>query len=247
MKQLYIFILFLLTPSVFFAQGYGFGVKGGLAIGNQRFNNGGTYDNSLLFKYQGDFFIETAPEDPTSVMYAQTGYHVRGHARRYRSGGYQSPTGQIIKVDAFTQNYEFNNISLGVGFKRRHVAGKENAYYAIGVRGEYTINTNLQTASAGGLYSIYGLTDDYVKKFNFGMALSGGYEFPFSEFVGAFVELSVHPDITKQYYQPGISNLNITDPNTGQRITGIGEQSSRNLSIELSVGFRFLRKIIYTD
>ena len=245
MKLLYILLIALFTPSVFFAQGYGFGVKGGLAIGNQRFNGSGTFDNGLLFKYHGDAFIESAPEDNTSVMYAQLGYHVRGHARRYRSGGYQTGTGQVVKVDAFTQNYEFNNISLGVGFKRRHVAGKENAYYAIGVRGEYTLNTNLEAAGASGF--LYGLVDDYVKKFNFGMSITGGYEFPFSDLAGAFVELSVHPDVTKQYFQPGIGNLNITDPNTGQRITGISEQSSRNLSIELTVGFRFLRKIVYTD
>jgi Outer membrane protein beta-barrel domain len=245
MKQVYIIFLVLLAPSVFHAQGYGFGVKGGMAIGNQRFNNSGTYDNSLLFKYQGDVFIESAPADPTSVVYAQLGYHMRGHARRYRSGGYDNGSGQIVRYDAFTQNYIFNNISLGVGFKRRHVLNKDNAYYALGVRGEYTLNTNLAAAGVGGF--LYGLVDDYVRKFNFGMTLSGGYEFPFSEFVGAFVELSAHPDITKQYFQPGIGNLNITDPNTGQRITGIAEQSSRNLTIELTVGFRFLRKIVYTD
>jgi hypothetical protein len=247
MKQLYVLLIVLFTPSVFYAQSYAFGVKGGLAIGNQRFDGSGTFDNSLLFKYHGDMFIENAPEDPTSVMYAQVGYHARGHSRRYRSGGYQTTSGQIVKIDAFSQNFIFNNVSLGVGFKRRNVAGREKAYYAIGVRGEYTINTNLEDASTSGLYSLYSLTNDYVKKFNFGMTLSGGYEFPFSELAGAFVELSVHPDITKQYFQPGIGNLNITDPNTGQRITGVSEQSSRNLSIELTLGFRFLRKVIYTD
>jgi hypothetical protein len=233
MKQLYIFLIILLFPSFFYAQGYGFGVKGGLAIGNQRFDGSGTFDNSLLFKYQGDAFIESAPEDPTSVMYASLGYHVRGHARRFRSGAFENGTGQIVKYDAFTQNFMFNNISLGVGFKRRNVLNREQAYYAIGIRGEYTLNTNLDDGLNSG--------------FNFGMTLSGGYEFPFSELAGAFVEFSVHPDITRQYFQPGINNLNITDPFTGQRITGIGEQSSRNLSMEITIGFRFLRKIIYTD
>jgi hypothetical protein len=243
MKQLYIFLFLFLPPSVFFAQGYGFGVKGGLAIGNQRFDGSGTFDNSLLFKYQGDVFIESAPEDPTSVMYASLGYHVRGHARRYRTSAYDV-MGRIETIPAFTQTYEFNNISLGVGFKRRNVLNREHAYYGIGVRGEYTINTNLEKALSIGYFP---LTKEFVREFNFGMTLSGGYEFPFSDLAGAFVEFSVHPDITKQYFQPTIGNVNRLDPNTGQIITGISEQSSRNLSMEITIGFRFLRKIIYTD
>jgi Outer membrane protein beta-barrel domain len=245
MKQLYIFLFLILSPSLFHAQGYGFGVKGGLAIGNQRFDGSGTFDNSLLFKYQGDVFIESAPEDPTSVMYASLGYHVRGHARRYRASAYDNG-GQIVRTPSFTQNYAFNNISLGVGFKRRNVLNREHAYYGIGMRGEYTLNTNLESANSLGFYSIYNLTEDFVKKFNFGMTLTGGYEFPFSDLAGAFVEFSVHPDITKQYYQP-FYNPNTRDPFTGQPITGVSEQSSRNLTMEITIGFRFLRKIIYTD
>ncbi len=246
MKQLYILYILFFTPSLFFAQSYAFGPKGGLAIGSQRFDGSGTFDNSLLFKYQGDIFIESAPEDATSVMYAQVGYHVRGHARRFRAGAFDNGSGQLVKVDGFTQNFTFNNIALGVGFKRRNVLNKENAYYAIGVRGEYTMSTNLSDGNTGGIYALYFPTKDFVKKFNFGMTLAGGYEFPFSDLSGAFVEFSVHPDVTRQYFQPGINNLNITDP-FGQRINSIPEQSSRNLSIELTVGFRFLRKVVYTD
>ena len=246
MKQLYILCLLFFTPSLFFAQSYAFGPKGGLAIGTPRFDGSGTFNNSLLFKYQGDIFIESAPEDATSVMYAQVGYHVRGHARRFRSGAYDNGSGQLVKVDGFTENFAFNNLSVGVGFKRRNVLNKENAYYAIGIRGEYTMSTNLPDGNTGGIYALYFPTKDFVKKFNFGMTLAGGYEFPFSDLSGAFVEFSVHPDVTRQYFQPGINNLNITDP-FGQRINSIPEQSSRNLSIELTVGFRFLRKVVYTD
>ena len=152
MKQLYILCILFFTPSVFYAQSSAFGVKGGLVVGNQRFDGSGTFDNSLLFKYQGDVFIESAPEDATSVMYAQLGYHARGHARRYRSGGYDNGTGGFVKIDGFTQNFIFNNIALGIGFKRRNVLNKEHAYYGIGIRGEYTINTNLESANTLGLY-----------------------------------------------------------------------------------------------
>ena len=246
MKILHILLILFFTPSLFYAQSNAFGVKGGLAIGNQRFANGGTYDNSLLFRYHGDLFIENLPDDPTSVMYAQIGYHIRGHARRFRKGVGETSAGTLVEVPAYREDFTFNNASLGIGFKKRHVLNKEQAYYAIGIRGEYTLSTNLSNGRTGGIYALYFPTKDFVKKLNFGMTLSGGYEFPFTELSGGFVEFSVHPDITKQYFQPAINGLNFTDP-FGNRVDNIPEQSIRNLSFELTLGFRFLHKVVYTN
>ena len=246
MKLLHALLILILTPSVFYAQNSVFGVKGGLAIGNQRYENSGTFDNGLLFRYHGDIYIENAPEDPTSVMYAQVGYHIRGHAQRFRKGTYQTSGGTLVDVPAFTQAFKFNNAAIGIGFKKRHVLNKEQAYYAIGVRGEYTLNTRFDNTNSGTVYDLYSLTKDFVKKFNFGMSFAGGYEFSFTELSGAFVEFSIHPDITKQYFQPAITNLGIRDP-YGNIINSIPEQSIRNLSFELTLGLRFLRKVIYTD
>lgn len=247
-KGLHISLLFLVFATISWAQGTVYGLKGGLTIANQSFQTGGTSENSLLFKYHGALSIESAPEDNTSTIFAQVGYHTRGHARRFRRGVFLDPlSNQLRETGAFTQEFIFQNAMLMLGFKRRGVLNNEKAYYAIGMRGEYTLKTNLpKLENAPSIYALYFPTQDFVRKFNFGLSLTGGYEHQFSEFVGAFVELSVHPDISRQYWQRPIP-LNLTDPFTGQLISNIPEQSIRNLTFELSIGIRFLRKVIYVD
>ena len=246
MKPLYVFLIslfaFSLTPSVFYAQSFVWGVKGGLTVGSQRWGNGGTYDNSLLFQYHGAAFIENAPENPTSVLFAQLGYHVRGSAFRYRKSTGVDFNGNTVNFPALTNRFKFNNIALILGAKRRGVLGSDKAFYAIGLRGEYTVNTNLEAANA--LYDFYSQPQkEYVKKFNYGLTVAGGYEFPFSEFVGGLIEISVHPDISKQYFRPPflgydrLQSLNVQ----------VAEQSIRNLSIEISLGIKLLRKVEYVD
>lgn len=246
-KLLSVFIL-LISINGLNAQSYAFGVKGGLTAANQRFNGGGSYNNGLLFKYHSALFIENAPEDATSVLYAQVGYHTRGHARRYQRGvafNYQS--GQLQEVPGFKEQFVFNNLGLSVGVKRRGVLNNERAYYAVGLRGEYTLSTNLPDgANLPGIYSLYYPTKDFVRKINYGLSLSGGYEIPFSDLIGSFLEFSIHPDVSRQYFQPPIT-INSTNLLTGEQIGTIPEQSIRNLTFELTLGFRFLRKVVYTD
>ncbi len=228
------------------AQSVAYSVKGGLTAANQRFDGGGTYNNSLLFKYHGALSIENAPDDPTSVLFAQIGYHTRGHARRYQRGIYFNPqTQQLEETKGSTEKFVFNNLALIVGVKRRGVLNNERAYYAVGLRAEYTVKTNLSDLNnLPSIYSLYYPTNDFVKKFNYGLTLSGGYEFPFSDLTGGFVELSIHPDISRQYFQPPIV-VNATI--NGETIGTIPEQSIRNLTFELTLGFRFLRKVVYVD
>ena len=246
MKSLYIFLILLftlsLTPSVFYAQSFVWGVKGGLTAGSQRWGNGGTYDNSLLFQYHGAAFIENAPENPTSVLFAQLGYHIRGSAYRYRKSTGVDFNGNTVNISAFTQQFKFGNIALILGAKRRGVLGQENAFYAIGLRGEYTVNTNLEAANA--LFSFYSQPQkEFVRKFNYGLTVAGGYEFPFSDFVGGLLEVSIHPDISKQYFRPPFIGW---DPFQRQNVQ-VQEQSIRNLSIEISLGIKLLRKVEYVD
>jgi hypothetical protein len=243
---IYCLLLIATTPAVLKAQGTVYGIKGGLAVGNQSFNNGPTTSNGLLFKPYGDLFIESAPTDNSGVMYFQVGYHPRGHAKRFPSGAYINSQGQQQAFESFSQEFIFHNVGLTVGFKKRNILNNPNAYYILGLRGEYTVKDNLVTASSGGIYSLYNPTTEFVNKFVYGLTLGGGYEFPFSELTGGFVEFSVHPDIGRQYFQPALQ-VNFRDPFSGQTITSIPEQSIRNLSFEVTIGFRFLRKIEYID
>jgi hypothetical protein len=248
MKNAIIISIFSILPICLQAQGYAFGVKGGLTVGSQRWNQGGSYDNSLLIKYHGAFYIESAPEDPTSVIFAQAGYHPRGSAFRYRRTVGVSISGGPVEIPAFKQEFRFNNLALILGFKRRGVLNRPEAFYTIGLRGDYTLNTTLpscQTPQTG--FYFFSQCSEFVRKFNFGLSVSGGYEFKFTDLIGSFVELSVHPDITRQYFQPPVSGLNYYDPYTGGRINSVPEQSIRNLTFEISLGFRFLRKIEYID
>ena len=241
-----LFALLCIAHSAIFAQSSAFGIKGGLTIGQQNWNNNGTSDNSLLFKYHGAAFVETVPSTPTSaILFAQLGYHTRGSAFRYRAatvniGGTQT------NVGGFTQEFVFNNVALQVGFKKRNVLGSEQAYYAVGFRAEYTVSNSLSDLNSTSYFYSTFPTKDYVQKFNYGLSLAGGYEFPFSELASGFVELSIHPDISKQYFQPAIA-VNYRDPYSGTVITSLHEQSIRNITFELSVGFRFLRKVVYVD
>ncbi len=239
-------LLIATTPSILTAQGTIYGIKGGLAVGNQSFNNGGTTSNGLLFKPYGDLFIESAPTDNSSVMYLQVGYHPRGHAKRFPSGIYENrATGILQTYSSFTQEFIFRNIGLTIGFKKRNVLNNPNAYYVLGLRGEYNVGDNLVEANT--FYSPYNPTSSFVNKFVYGLSLGGGYEFAFSALTGGFVEFSVHPDIGKQYFQPAFEAY-VLDPTVNRSIlTTISEQSIRNLSFEITIGFKFLRKIEYVD
>jgi hypothetical protein len=223
------------------------GVKGGLAVGQQRWDEQGSAQNSLLFAPQGDLFYESAPEEANSVIFASAGYHVRGSALRSRGGVGVDLNGQPIQFKGFTQRFMFNNAALTLGVKRRGVLGKERAYYAVGLRGEYTLGTNLEDGASGSPYAIFFLTKTYVRKFNGGLSLFGGYEIPFGDMVGAFIEVGIHPDVTRQYFQPPIAGLNFRDPYSGETIRSIPQRSIRNLSFEVTLGFKFLRKVIYLD
>ncbi|MBK7609439.1 MAG: hypothetical protein IPI18_20680 [Saprospiraceae bacterium] len=52
-------------------------------------------------------------------------------------------------------------------------------------------------------------------------------------------------DITKQYYQPQIDN--IIDIYRPGNTTSIGEKSIKNVTLELSFGIYFNRKVEYID
>ena len=86
---------------------------------------------------------------------------------------------------------------------------------------------------------------DYVRKFNYGVTFGGGFEMEMSELSNVFVEASIQPDYSFQYEHFGIDNIrNPWVPN--ERIDLPPTQVS-NLSIELKVGVKFLRKIEYID
>lgn len=238
-------LLIFLTPcfiSSLSAQGGSvFGIKGGLTGG---FQNWDGIERDFLFKYHGMAYVETLGEDEPFSVFAQLGYHTRGSAIRNRNF-ININTGQIFRPPA--REFRFNNIALSLGAKKKYVLNNMNSYYLLGLRGEYTINTNFDKFDEFNLnnpaFSIYPFSA-FVRDWNYGVIVGGGIEFMFSDLVGGILELTINPDFSRQYEQPSIPN--VTDPYTGNSVT-IPERIIRNITVELTAGFRFLRRIEYID
>ena len=222
----------LLVSSLFFvhhgfSQSFWFGAKGGAAMNFQSWGDGsfsGSVNRDPLFSLNGDIFIESYDEYKKGTLYAQVGYHTRG---------------------SFTeqQGFKFRNIVAEVGAKKTLNLGKElEPYFILGIRGEYTIGTNLDDYINFG--SLYYPVSEFVRKFNYGVTAGGGFEMKMSELSNVFVEFSLQPDLSFQYEQQPL--FNVIDPWTSQPVN-LGLRQVRNLAIELKIGVKFLRKVEYID
>ena len=233
MKKL-LFILGIIVFSSLDSLGqYYVGVKGGMGLNMQRWNS---YERDILFSPFIDVFTETA-DDPLNKLYASFGLHTRGSTVRGFGFNTFNP-------------YKFHNLVLELGGKRMmSVDKKYNGYYMLGLRAEYTLSTNLNERPA---FSVYNLVDDfYVNKFNYGVTIGGGIELDIADTHIVFFEVSVNPDLSRQYDQP--ETLTIENPNQvpspfpqSQFIT-IVPQEVRNVSLEVKVGIKFLRGYYYED
>lgn len=241
---LIVFVLLAFVPELS-SQSYAFGIKGGLTIGIQNWSD---FQRDPLFKWHGIAFIESAPEDNRFAVFAQAGYHVKGSAIRNRNF-FNPLNGNVTRPPA--QEFIFNNISLTLGGKQKYdfSARGTKVYYLFGMRLDYTVSTNLDQYSQfnerNPAYAIYPFDEPaFINDFNYGATVGGGFEIPFSELVGILVEFTVNPDFSLQYRQPEIPN--VIDPYTGNTRT-LRPREVRNLTFEVTVGFRFLNKIVYID
>ncbi len=216
----------------------------GPTVGIQKWDN--SSGREPLFQYHASVAMESINnEDDRASFIMQLGYHVKGSATRYRFYNINSgfPGG------SYTERFKFNNISLMLGAKQRFdfgSSGKAKYFYFGGLRGDYTLSTNIDNLSASnlcnpGAYPLIG----GVQRWMVGVSVGGGMEFAFSELVGAQIQLSVNPDVTPQYRQNAIPNvIDICNPGN---VYSIPERRIRNTTVELSVGLRLLRKVIIVE
>jgi len=208
-------------------QSFYFGPKGGLGLNIQQWNS---FEREPLFTPFGDLFIESYAEDSPSSLYAQLGYHIRGSSLRFVGFGGTS-----------SSSFKFNNLVFVAGAKRiLDMDKKLRPYYIVGVRGEYNLGTNLDDYLDSG--SAFYPIDFYVNNFVYGFTVGGGFDFDIGELYGGFIEFAVNPDVARQYDQPPIPN--VISPFNGRPIN-IPAREIRNLSIEVTFGMRFLRKVEY--
>jgi len=215
------------------AQSSVFGPKIGPSISFQRWRGA---ERDALPAFHGAFFIESYTEGSASSLYAQIGYHKRGSREdvlfNSGSGGFRQ-----------SQTYQFNNIALQLGAKKI-LRQDRNAkpYYIVGIRAEYTLNTNLGQYEAS-QFALYFPLNEFVNKFNYGFTFGGGFQYDFSELIGGAIEISIHPDVSKQYNQPLLSNI----INPRGNPVDLPAQQIRNLTLEISAVFRFKRIVEYID
>jgi len=237
LKNTLLFCLVLLSTFSLNAQSFAWGLKGGLTVGYQKWEN---TPKDLLLKYHGVLFIESLPAGNDFALFGQVGYHVKGSALRNQRANLGG--GGVFQLPAET--YEFNNLSLVLGAKQKlDFKDFAKSFYSFGIRGDYTLSTNLdQFTRDGFLISAFYPSEAFVRKLNYGVYIGGGLEFALSDLIGASVELSISPDFSFQYQQPPLNN--ITDPFTGNTLS-LGERKVTNVALELTVGLRFLRIVEY--
>lgn len=232
------------------AQGSWYGIKGGSTIGTQQWNS---FDRAPLLSYHGILSVESASSEDFG-LFAQLGYHLKGSTIRRRLFG-TAFNANLLSVPA--QRFEFQNLSLTIGAKQYiKKRGESRIYYLFGVRADYTLGTNLDeyerftqaNGFAAGIYpfNIYFAENQIfgIRRINYGITGGGGMNIPFSEYVEGILEFTVNPDFSLQYQQPSIPN--VINPFNGQTRT-LPERRIRNLTFELTMGVRFLRKVEYID
>lgn len=222
-------VFFLQTESrEVHAQSTVYGIKGGLTSASQRWSN---YNRRPLLKYHLALSMESYTEENLSALFMQLGYHVKGSSIRFRRT-INPNTGQ--EFPGRTDEFRFHNLSLLLGAKQKmEVFNDYRLYYLFGIRGDYNMKVDFDR-------SFYEGVKDQINKFTFGVTAGGGLEIPLSDLVGIFFELTVAPDFSNQIYIP--PHRNFRDPNRMNP-----EQKVINLAIELSVGMRFIHKVIYID
>ncbi|MGB1217836.1 MAG: hypothetical protein ACPG5P_08155 [Saprospiraceae bacterium] len=233
MRIILSFILaFSISMSGVMAQGFAYGVKGGLTLGIQKWNG---YERSPLPRYNASFFLESLPEEKRFSIFGELGYHVKGS--RVKSF-YRVPNSTEIR--RFTNDTEFRNVSLTAGVRSSYIisdVGME-AYYLLGLRGDY----NIAYANDSGFLPF---KDEDVNKFTYGFTFGGGLEIPVKELMGITLELSVSPDIRPQVFFPAGKYQYYTSTNSTPR--DFGETKIINTVVELTIGFRFLRVVEYEE
>ncbi|NND31234.1 MAG: hypothetical protein HKN76_01495 [Saprospiraceae bacterium] len=228
--KIYAGVLFLVMLSQqVFTQSYAFGLKGGPTIGLQRWNN--YQGNDPLVAYHVVGFIETAQEEESGSIFAEIGYHVKG-----RTVHFNSSVNPLTGANYEARNFQlkFNNASLSAGARKKFPVGNSLAYYSLAVRGEYNISSELE---------IYEGFEAGINKVLYGITLGGGFEFPFSELIGGILDFRFSPDLSRQIFVPPFEWDN---PFTGNQEI-FREQSVKNIAFEISLGLRFLHKIIYDE
>ena len=210
--------------------GFYFGPKIGPTIGFQQWNG---FERRPMINFHVAGFIETIDEDFRGALYGQFGYHSRG-------SGINAPG-----IGSANQSFLFRNLSLTLGVKKRLLTKTlYTPYYFVGLRGDYNLSNNLeeiQLSNFGTQASLFYPFPDFVQRITYGLSFGGGIEFLGSELIQPVLEFTISPDVSNQYQSMAIPN--VTNPFNGTTTT-IPARNIKNLTLEVSLIVRFMRKVV---
>ncbi len=219
----------LLTGSSALAQGTVYSILGGLTMSTQTVNG---FEKDPFIRFHAVGYMESSSEISPNSLYASLGYHTKGSA--VNSPAYIDDVGNEHPQQS--NSMEFHNLSLGFGVKQRKEVGTNFLSYGFGVRGDFNLSTDFG--------SLYNGLEGTERNFTYGLDFFVGFEFPMSELVSTTIEIGFSPDLSEQIYIPyQDTGYNYSN---GQPVI-IQESSIKNIVFEARAGFRFWRKVIYTD
>ena len=219
----------LMTGSSVLAQGTVYSILGGLTMSTQTVNG---FEKDPFLRLHAVGYMESSSEISPNALYASLGYHTKGSA--VNSPAYIDDVGNEHPQQS--NSMEFHNLSLGFGVKQRKEVGANFLSYGFGVRGDFNLSTDFG--------SLYNGLEGTERNFTYGLDFNVGFEFPMSELISTTIEIGFSPDLSEQIYIPyQDTNYNYSN---GQPVI-IQESSIKNIVFEARAGFRFWRKVIYTD
>ena len=211
------------------AQGTVFSILAGPTMSTQTVNG---FEKDPFFRMHFLARMESTSEFSPNAAYMSLGYHTKGSA--VNTYGYTDSNGDYY--EGGSSSMEFHNLSLSFGVKQRKEVGSNFLSYGFGVRGDFNLSTDFDPLFEG--------LEGTENNFTYGLNIDVGFEFPLSELVSTTIEVGFYPDLSNQIYIP-YQDTGYTYEN-GQPFI-IQESDIKNVVFEARAGFRFWRKVIYTD
>ncbi len=226
MKKYIVLAIAMLCYTMTSAQwGTAYTFKGGLTLGAQKWNS---QERELKPGGHAAFVIESVDQESGTGLFAQVGIHQKGSRLVFQARTGQDQSGNEIDLPRRSFSQPFNNASVILGAKKyKQLTDYITTYIGIGIRGDYTVSYDLY----------YGreFMDEYVRRFNYGLTSMGGLEFLVGDKGAFLVELSFHPDISKQIDLP--VPVPYYDIRTNQLLQ-LPVQKVTNFPFEISVGYK---------
>ena len=224
----FLILVLLMLPLMANTQGSVYTIMAGPSMSTQTVNG---FEKDPFFRLHFQAQMESTSELSPNALYLRLGYHTKGSA--VNISDYVDDGGN--EIEGSSSSMEFHNLSTSVGVKQRKEVGTNFLSYGFGIRGDFNLSTDFDP--------FFQALEGTENNFTYGLNFEVGWEFTLSELVSTTIEVGFYPDLSNQIYIPF--------QDTGYDLNGqpyfIQESDIKNVVFEARAGFRFWRKVIYTD